>query len=132
MSYRRYFRWATPEFDGIVEGRFCCPCCGYPTLVAWGVCDICLICWWEEDGTEAGGPNGSYSLAEARANFEDHGDMFRYDATRIPIAAEPSRERLALLQFIRGLEDDAELDCEVFFRLLEAANSAVLRLVTRD
>jgi hypothetical protein len=132
VSYRRYFKWATADFDGIVEGRFCCPCCGYPTLGSWGEHGICLICWWEDDGTGdravmevTGGPNGSYSLAEARANFEDHGDMYRFDTTRIPAVSEPSRERLALLQFIRGREGDAELDCEAFFRLLEAEKSAL-------
>ncbi|MET0191869.1 MAG: CPCC family cysteine-rich protein [Hyphomicrobiaceae bacterium] len=125
MSYRRYFKWSTPGFDGIVEGKFCCPCCGYPTLNSWSGFEICRVCWWEDDGTSdkgadrsAGGPNGSYSLTEARANFEDHGDMYRYDATRIGVVSDPSRARLALLSYIRNLEADAELHCETFFDLL--------------
>jgi hypothetical protein len=128
MNYRRYFQWASPAFDGIVEGKFCCPCCGYPTLNAWSAYEICAICWWEDDGTGgknadcvSGGANGSYSLTEARANFEDHGDMYRYDAGRIDVVAQPSRERLALLHYIRNLEPDAELDAETFFGLLRAA-----------
>ena len=128
MSYHRYFKWSTPDFDGIVEGKCCCPCCGYPTLNSWSGFEICLICWWEDDGTGdqkanfvAGGTNGSYSLMEARANFEDHGDMYRYDAGRIRVVSEPSRQRLALLHYIRNLEAGTELDRETFFRLLHAA-----------
>lgn len=56
-----------------------CPCCGYPTLREAGAYEICILCWWEDDGQgedEAdvvrGGPNGDLSLTVARANFEDH------------------------------------------------------------
>ena len=115
------------RFRRIVGGKCCCPCCGYPTLNAWSGFEICGVCWWEDDGTgdraadrRARGPNGSYSLAEARANFEDHGDKYRYDAARISVVSDPSRDRLALLSYIRNLEADAELDCETFLRLLRA------------
>ena len=37
------------------------------------------------------------------------------------VVSEPSRERLALLHYIRNLETGTELDCETFFRLLRAA-----------
>jgi Cysteine-rich CPCC len=128
MTYHRYFQWSTPGFDGIVEGRCCCPCCGYPTLGSWSEFEICQICWWEDDGQGdrtadqvAGGPNGSYSLTEARGNFEDDGDKYRYDTTRINVVSNASPERLALLQYVRNLEGNTELDCETFFRLLRAA-----------
>ena len=63
----------TPRKDGI---RFPCPCCGYLTLPERGVYEICILCNWEDDGQDDplanevwGGPNGEYSLAEARRNF---------------------------------------------------------------
>ena len=65
-----------------------CPCCGYPTLDVRGDYEICLLCDWEDDGQDSdqatevwGGPNGDYSLEEARNNFlknfvmyQDHTD----------------------------------------------------------
>lgn len=63
---------------------FLCPCCGYPTLtkrVAW---DICILCFWEDDGQDDphanevwGGPNSNYSLTEARENFRRYYTMYR-------------------------------------------------------
>lgn len=48
-----------------------CPCCGYPTYA-----DICIICWWQDDGQDdkdaklvKGGPNGNLTLEQARLNF---------------------------------------------------------------
>ena len=53
-----------------------CPCCGCRTLNERGGFDICPVCFWEDDGQDdhdaevvRGGPNGSLSLAEARANY---------------------------------------------------------------
>ncbi|MEO5952293.1 MAG: CPCC family cysteine-rich protein [Chloroflexia bacterium] len=58
---------------------YICPCCGYPTLSERGSYLIGELCDWEDDGQDDphvderwGGPNGSYSLAEARANFKQH------------------------------------------------------------
>lgn len=122
MRFHRYFKWSTPGSDGIVEGKFCCPCCGYPTLDEWSGYDICRLCWWEDDGTideDGGGPNGSYTLGEARANFEDHGDMYRYDRTRIQVVSEPSLARRALLAFVHGLDANQPLDIKAFLRLLK-------------
>jgi hypothetical protein len=129
MTFNRYFKWSTPEFDGIVAGKFCCPCCGYPTLDAWSGYGICGLCWWEDDGTGdlcarrvRSGPNSSYSLAEARANFEDHGDMYRYGGTRISVVSVPSTSRLALLSFVQSLDPDQQLDMETFLHLLGTAS----------
>jgi predicted RNA-binding Zn-ribbon protein involved in translation (DUF1610 family) len=59
------------------EVRYACPCCGYPTLGSLGEFEICSLCWWEDDGQDdadadlvRGGPNQSFSLVEARENFE--------------------------------------------------------------
>ena len=125
MSYKRYVKWVTPDFDGIVDGMFCCPCCGYPTLTEWWAFQICTLCWWQDDGTGeskaefiCGGPNGSYSLREAQKNFEDHGDMYRYDTTRIKVVTHPSKTRSTLLLFIQGSDGVDHFDAS-FYELLK-------------
>ncbi|MGE3174814.1 MAG: CPCC family cysteine-rich protein [Planctomycetota bacterium] len=57
-----------------------CPCCGFLTLEDPGGFEMCPVCWWEDDGqgdadaeVARGGPNGTLSLAEARANFRSIG-----------------------------------------------------------
>jgi hypothetical protein len=57
-----------------------CPCCKQLTLDARGEYEICSVCHWEDDGQDDatadevwGGPNGSLSLAQARANYSLHG-----------------------------------------------------------
>jgi len=59
---------------------FPCPCCGYLTLAEPGGFEICPVCFWEDDGQGdadagevRGGPNGSLSLTQARANFRTFG-----------------------------------------------------------
>jgi hypothetical protein len=66
--------------------RYTCPCCGYPTLEERGAYDICELCWWEDDGQDdsdssktRGGPNGEFSLDEARANFRLYRLMYPPD-----------------------------------------------------
>ena len=61
-----------------------CPCCFYPTLKDACAFEICEICGWEDDGQDdndadeiRGGPNGDYSLTEARKNFRNSHDMYR-------------------------------------------------------
>ena len=53
-----------------------CPCCGGRTLDERGSYDICPVCFWEDDGQDdhnadvvRGGPNGTLSLTQARANY---------------------------------------------------------------
>ena len=74
-------RFVTPPAGGVLQVspvgvRFCCPCCGYPTLEESAAYEICGLCSWEDDGQDDpnaneiyGGPNGDYSLSEARANY---------------------------------------------------------------
>jgi len=70
-----------------------CPCCGYPAIRRRSFYEICSLCGWEDDGQDdpefapypnsfladdvAGGPNGSYSLTEARVNFAQYHQMYR-------------------------------------------------------
>lgn len=53
-----------------------CPCCGCRTLDERVEYEICAVCFWEDDGQDEhdagvvrGGPNGTLSLAQARANY---------------------------------------------------------------
>ena len=61
-----------------------CPCCGFPTLEELNGYEICELCSWEDDGQDdlnanevLGGPNGDYSLTEARKNFKENLTMYR-------------------------------------------------------
>ena len=63
--------------------RYACPCCGYPTLFQRGSYEVCELCDWEDDGQDDphanevwGGPNGAYSLADARLNFKHYYIMY--------------------------------------------------------
>lgn len=68
-----------------------CPCCGYltlpkkmhPDMPEW---QIGILCHWEDDGQDdrdanrvLGGPNGRYSLTEARTNFKKYLVMYSPD-----------------------------------------------------
>jgi len=55
-----------------------CPCCGEKTLSESGGYEICEVCGWEDDGQDdydadevRGGPNGRFSLTEARKLFHE-------------------------------------------------------------
>jgi hypothetical protein len=75
----------------LARARETCPCCGYPTLTERSAYEICILCWWEDDGQDDpradevwGGPNHDLSLTEARRNFRDHLTMYNLgDDTRI-------------------------------------------------
>jgi hypothetical protein len=62
---------------------FPCPCCGHLTLgEPPGSCDICQVCFWEDDISQlrfplmAGGANKP-SLLEAQANYRAFGSCER-------------------------------------------------------
>lgn len=66
------------------ETECCCPCCNYPTLPERGSYHICPLCFWEDDGQDEpfceevwNGPNGDYSLTEARNNFAEYLTYYR-------------------------------------------------------
>jgi len=72
--------------DDIMNNRFKCPCCGYPTLGERNAYEICELCNWEDDGQDdddvdiiKGGPNSDYSLKEARQNFKLYRVMYAPD-----------------------------------------------------
>lgn len=64
--------------------RVLCPCCDYLTLEQRYSDEICYLCDWQDDGQDTanedevwGGPNGDYSIAEARGNFKLNLSMYR-------------------------------------------------------
>jgi hypothetical protein len=71
---------AIPRIGGSLRSVHPCPCCRHLTLSERGGFEICPVCWWEDDGQDdhdadvvRGGPNGSLSLAGARASFATTG-----------------------------------------------------------
>jgi hypothetical protein len=74
-----------------------CPCCGYKTLHGRGGCEICPVCYWEDDGQDdhdagevRGGSNGALSLQAARENYKEHGaaELALIDRVRKPLPDE--------------------------------------------
>lgn len=104
-----------------------CPCCGLPSLEEPPGCfDTCMICFWEDDGQSDAdadqpndGPNGMYSLTQARANFRHHGHM--YDAGKgIHAVEHPTAERQALLDYALDVtRGNRELSPTILHKLLE-------------
>lgn len=85
---RKFFDKLLPKLEGAdfrndVKGLSnTCPSCGFPTLGVRCSWEICLICFWEDDGQDDpdadetwAGPNGNYSLTQHRIkwlrNFEE-------------------------------------------------------------
>ena len=78
------------------SNKVACPCCGYATLSARDIFDICAVCYWEDDGQDSadaditkGGPNGT-SLTAARRNYLTYGacDERSISAVRPPRSNE--------------------------------------------
>ncbi|WP_421704542.1 CPCC family cysteine-rich protein [Aliiroseovarius sp.] len=114
----------------MTEALHTCPCCGFPTLEARAVFDICEICWWEDDGQDApyadevwAGPNKDYSLTMARQNFLAHRHM--YDAGEgIDVVEFPDANRLALLAYVnKVLDREVGLDPKRLGQLLSMPQS---------
>jgi hypothetical protein len=104
-----------------------CPCCLFPTLNENGGFEICVICWWEDDGQNdqdadevRGGPNSHYSLTDARRNFADHGHMYAM-GQGIEIVEHPSAPRCELMDFLQSIGFDPQrADATRLGGLLEA------------
>jgi hypothetical protein len=116
-----------------------CPCCGYPTLHRRADYDTCVICSWEDDGQDdapegrfhpddvLGGPNGSYSLTEARKNFAAYGQQYRpSDDHPFKQRERDSQERAALRAIFDSLLPDA--DPAKYVDTLPSINAAFARI----
>jgi hypothetical protein len=79
LSHRTYYQhWDASAPSELVQ-LYCCPCCDYPMFDESQSYGICRVCSWEDDdgdGTD-GGPNGDYTLEEARKNFKQYLTMYR-------------------------------------------------------
>jgi hypothetical protein len=115
--------------------RYPCPCCGYPMLSERGGYQICRLCNWEDDGQDDphaeevwGGPNGSYSLAQARMNFRKHLVMYDPLAPDTRISGRDSGLELqAKRQIVSAFEamckaDDASVVLELWAAVRTAEN----------
>lgn len=110
--------WFAEHLDCVSDGwvaatgvLFACPCCGYPTLDERGGYDICELCNWEDDGQDEpdvdkvrGGPNKSYSLTQARLNFEQRLVMYS-QGDDPPIGGEGSDSELVAKRAIMAAFD---------------------------
>jgi hypothetical protein len=74
-----------------------CPCCKFKTLGERAGYEICLVCFWEDDGQDdhdadvvRGGPNGELSLSQARSNYLQSGacDPVSVGSVRDPLPEE--------------------------------------------
>ena len=74
--------------------RHACPCCGFETLDARGIYELCPICLWE-DGEDEG---ETAELRRARSNFRDHGNIYEAGAAPIEVLT-PSPERTQLITY---------------------------------
>lgn len=113
---------------------FWCPICDYPTIGEPGGYEICTVCEWEDDGTcqldDQSGPNGTYTVREARANFRAYLTMYRPGHRE---AFAPSVSRSHLKRVYMALIDayrveqlvQAPRDTTQAPKLLELAESAV-------
>jgi Cysteine-rich CPCC len=113
------------------DSLFNCPCCGFPTLSQPNAYDICIVCWWEDDGQEDktadevwGGPNGKYSLRSGRKNFLSHGHM--YDkGFGIAAVENPTPARKRLVEYVSMIiHETAQLDIERLNRLIQEERRA--------
>jgi hypothetical protein len=89
ITMSEWFDWYCAQVDKSksfvkFRDRYCCPCCFMPTIGERACYEICAICFWEDDGQDSddaqiirGGPNGNYSLSEARENFARYLTMYR-------------------------------------------------------
>lgn len=133
------------EFWLSIGRRWCCPCCGYPTLLERDAYEICELCWWEDDGQNEdrahevwGGPNHDYSLADGQENFNRYWSI--YDPADDPRSWHDSRLivhlKTALAQIFDSLceeisESVARQLCAVVLTL-EAALQCELERLTAN
>jgi len=87
-----------PSPEKSVQLPLRCPCCYCRTLDERGGFDICVVCFWEDDGQDdydadivRGGPNAALSLTQTRANYRKFGAC---DARALAFVRSPKPEEL--------------------------------------
>lgn len=114
--------------------RYQCPCCNYYTLDERASYDICPICNWEDDGTtepdKVSGPNHT-TLARARENFIDHGDMYELEHRLRSYPSWYNRRKAlsnAMMEVLSNSDSVEEFD---FDNLLEQYNEELGQYLDR-
>ncbi|WP_035745032.1 CPCC family cysteine-rich protein [Flavobacterium suncheonense] len=102
LERREYFNNLFPKIKGCnyrkdidFELPNSCPACGYFTLDERCSWEICLLCFWEDDGQDNfdadkifGGPNGDYSLTKYRIEFFDEFESFKSENENSELVTE--------------------------------------------
>jgi len=122
---RKFFDKLLPKLEGadfsndVKALSNTCPSCGFPTLGARCSWEICLICFWEDDGQDDpdadetwGGPNKNYSLTQHRIewlrNLEEmkKGDFIGQKLTLADniILSEEAENKDELLKLVDSIE----------------------------
>lgn len=76
LSYLHKCGIEVSEITGKPHTLFACPCCHYQTLTTQAAYDICMVCFWEDDGAsepdDYSSPN-HMSVAQGQTNFANCG-----------------------------------------------------------
>ena len=89
--------------------------------------EICSLCHWEDDGQDDphadevwGGPNGRYSLTQARENFKRHWTQYKADDHG---AIQTERELEAIQAIVDAFDAMSEADVEERERLWQIVHA---------
>ncbi|MDN3232684.1 CPCC family cysteine-rich protein [Priestia megaterium] len=111
--------------------RVPCPCCEYLTLENANDYEICILCNWEDDGQDDphadeiwGGPNGEYSLTQARINFKKHNSM--YDISEYKTSVEKENIKMKLINAFEKLNFNSLTDKEEVWKEINHYENALL------
>jgi len=127
MKVEEWFRWYIAQVGkdknwATYRDKYLCPCCFMPTLDSRADYDICTICFWEDDGQDTddaadirGGPNGNYSLSEARENFEKYHTMYRpSDSVHFERETSANEYKVKLYQaFCKAIKSTSDIDWKI-------------------
>jgi len=112
-------------FLSVYSESVVCPCCYFPTIGELDSYEICSICSWEADlqgdhnlELVLGGPNGDYSLKEARDNYKKHKTMYRPSDSRFPTNEEYILLRDKLIKAYENYSDSSQTIDEIESKLL--------------
>ena len=110
--------------------KYVCKCCGCAALDSADEYDICPVCFWEKDKTQASNPDyaegaNSVSLNEARKNYAEFGACEKRFAENVrkPYAVE----KAAVMRRKERREDES-----FAFEVLDKADFAVISMIDED
>ncbi len=78
-----------------------CPCCGYAVLDGIDLCEICEICYWEDDGSDDNQPpedaRNDIPLEQARINYLNCGAS---ESKWVEVVRKPTEKDIKLRKFV--------------------------------